>query len=156
MRGVAEPERTLVIVKPDGVQRGLVGEIIGRLERRGLKIVALDLRQIDRSLAQRHYAEHEGKDFYDSLVDYISSGPVVTFVLEGPEAIAVTRATVGATRPAAAAAGTIRGDFGLTVGRNLIHASDGPESAAREVDLFFGGRALASYAREMDRWVLDS
>jgi nucleoside-diphosphate kinase len=153
---VAELERTLVIVKPDGVQRGLVGEIIGRLERRGLKIVALQLQQIDRPLAQRHYAEHEGKGFYDSLVDYITSGPVVTMVLEGPEAIAVTRSTVGATRPAAAAPGTIRGDLGLTVGRNLIHASDKPESAEREVELFFGGREVPSYGRDIERWVLDS
>ncbi|HEY7031156.1 MAG TPA: nucleoside-diphosphate kinase [Thermomicrobiales bacterium] len=153
---MAEVERTLVIVKPDGVQRGLVGEIIGRLERRGLKIVALELMQIDRSLAERHYAEHEGKGFYAGLVDYITSGPVVSMVLEGPEAIAVTRSTVGATRPADAAPGTIRGDFGLTVGRNLIHASDGPASAEREVGLFFGGRNLPSYDRDIERWVLDS
>jgi nucleoside-diphosphate kinase len=153
---VAELERTLVIVKPDGVQRGLVGEIIGRLERRGLKIVGLALRQIDRQLAEGHYAEHQGKKFYESLVDYITSGPVVVVVFEGPDAVAVTRATVGSTRPAEAAPGTIRGDFGLTVGRNLIHASDGGESAAREVGLFFGGLELADYARDMDRWVLDS
>ncbi len=152
---MAEHERTLVIVKPDGVQRGLVGEIIGRLERRGLKIVALQLRQIDRALAERHYAEHEGKVFYASLIDYITSGPVVTLVLEGPGAIAITRSTVGATRPAEAGPGTIRGDFGLTVGRNLIHASDKRESAAREVDLFFGGSAVASYGRDVDRWILE-
>jgi nucleoside-diphosphate kinase len=153
---VAELERTLVIVKPDGVQRGLVGEIVGRLERRGLKIVGLELRQIERQLAERHYAEHEGKGFYASLVDYITSGPVVVAVFEGPDAIAVTRSTVGATRPAAAAPGTIRGDFGLTVGRNLIHASDGPESAAREVRLFFEDRELPSWSRDIERWVLDS
>lgn len=156
MGQVAEFERTLVLVKPDGVQRGLVGEIIARLERRGLKIVALELQHLARPLAQRHYAEHEGKDFYDSLVGYITSGPVVAMVLEGPDAIAVTRATVGATRPVNAAPGTIRGDFGLTVGRNLIHASDKAESAAREIDLFFGGRQLRSFVREIDRWVLDS
>lgn len=153
---MADLERTLVIIKPDGLQRGLVGEIIGRLERRGLKIVGLDVRLIERSLAERHYAEHEGKGFYLSLVDYITSGPVVTMVLEGPEAIAVTRSTVGATKPAAAAPGTIRGDFGLTVGRNLIHASDKPESAAREIELFFGGRSLATYGLDLDRWILDS
>ncbi|MEA2594572.1 MAG: nucleoside-diphosphate kinase [Thermomicrobiales bacterium] len=153
---MAELERTLVIVKPDGVQRGLVGEIIGRLERRGLKIVGLELRQIERSLAERHYAEHGGKGFYASLVDYITSGPVVVIVLEGPAAIAVTRSTVGATRPAEAAPGTIRGDFGLTVGRNLIHASDKPESAGREVALFFGDQELPSYGRDVERWVLDS
>lgn len=150
---MATIERTLVIVKPDGVQRGLVGEITGRLERRGLKIVALDLRQIDRALAERHYDEHKGKPFYAGLVDYITSGPVVTMVLEGPEAVAITRATMGATRPAEAAPGSIRGDLGITVGRNLIHGSDGPESAAREVELFFGDRLLA-YERDLDRWVL--
>jgi nucleoside-diphosphate kinase len=150
---VAELERTLVIVKPDGVQRGLIGEVIGRLERRGLKIVAMELRQIDRNLAERHYAEHQGKGFYEGLVSYITSGAVVTLVLEGPEAIAVTRSTVGATRPAEAGPGTIRGDFGLTVGRNLIHASDKPESAAREVDLFFGEK-LVNYERDIDRWIL--
>jgi nucleoside-diphosphate kinase len=150
---VAELERTLVIVKPDGVQRGLIGEVIGRLERRGLKIVAMELRQIDRDLAERHYAEHQGKGFYEGLVSYITSSAVVTLVLEGPEAIAVTRSTVGATRPAEAGPGTIRGDFGLTVGRNLIHASDKPESADREINLFFGEK-LVSYLRDIDRWIL--
>jgi nucleoside-diphosphate kinase len=150
---VADSERTLVIVKPDGVQRGLIGEIIGRLERRGLKLVALNFGTIDEPTAKRHYAEHEGKPFYDGLVSYITSGPSVTMVLEGPAAIAVTRSTVGSTRPAEAAPGTIRGDFGLTVGRNLIHASDGAESAAREVGLFFGGD-LPSYVRDLDRWIL--
>jgi nucleoside-diphosphate kinase len=143
----------LVIIKPDGVQRGLIGTIIHRLERRGLKIVAMDLRQIDRALAERHYGEHEGKPFYAGLVDYITSGPVVTLVLEGPNAIAVTRSTVGATRPAEAAPGTIRGDLALTVGRNLIHASDGAESAQREVALFFGDRLL-DYSRDIDPWIL--
>jgi nucleoside-diphosphate kinase len=153
---VAEQERTLVIVKPDGVQRGLVGEIIGRLERRGLRIVALELRQIDEALASRHYAEHEGKGFYRSLVEYITSSPSVVMVLEGPGAIAVVRSTVGSTRPAEAAPGTIRGDFGLTVGRNLIHASDKPESAEREVALFFEGREIPTYSRDFERWILDS
>jgi nucleoside-diphosphate kinase len=146
-------ERTLVIVKPDAVQRGLIGEVIGRLERRGLKIVAMELRQIDRALAERHYAEHQGKGFYDGLVSYITSGEVVTMVLEGPDAIAVTRATIGATRPVDATPGTIRGDLGLTVGRNLIHGSDGPESAEREVALFFGDK-LVSYERDIDKWIL--
>ncbi|MGH2532955.1 MAG: nucleoside-diphosphate kinase [Thermomicrobiales bacterium] len=146
-------ERTLVIVKPDGVQRGLVGEIIGRLERRGLKIVAMEMRQIDRAHAQRHYAEHEGKPFYEGLVDFITACPVVILVLEGPNAVAVTRATMGSTRPAEAGPGTIRGDLGLTVGRNLIHGSDSGESAAREVALFFGDRVL-NYERDIDRWVL--
>jgi len=150
-------EQTLVIIKPDGVQRGLVGEIVGRLERRGLKIVALELRQIDRALAERHYGEHEGKPFYAGLVDYIVSGPVVTMVLEGPRAVEATRAAIGATRPVESAPGTIRGDLGLEVGRNLIHGSDSPESAAREVALFFGPeRVLAGWRRDADRWVLEN
>jgi len=148
-------ERTLVIVKPDGVQRALVGEIVGRLERRGLKIVAMALRRIDRALAERHYGEHQGKPFYPGLVAHITSGPVVLMVLEGPDAIAVVRATNGATNPVAAAPGTIRADFALALGRNLVHASDGPESAAREVALFFGEDAVLSYERGIDRWVLE-
>ncbi len=148
-------ERTLVIVKPDGVQRGLVGEIIGRLERRGLKIVGLDFRTIDRGIASRHYGEHEGKPFYDGLIDYITSGPSVLMVLEGPNAVAVVRSTMGATNPVNAAPGTIRGDLGLMTGRNLIHGSDGPESAAREVALFFGDRAASGWARDADRWILE-
>ena len=148
-------ERTLVIVKPDGVQRALVGEIVGRLERRGLKIVAMELRRIDRALAERHYAEHQGKPFYPGLVEHITSGPVVLMVLEGPDAIAVVRTTNGATNPVTAAPGTIRADYGLALGRNLVHASDGPESAAREVALFFGDEAILSYEREIDRWVLE-
>ncbi len=145
-------EQTLVIVKPDGVQRGLIGEIIGRLERRGLKIVALRMQSIDGNLAKRHYAEHEGKPFYEGLVEYIGSGPSVTMVLAGPEAIAVTRSTVGATRPVEAAPGTIRGDLGLMVGRNLIHASDSSESAQREIALFFEDD-LIPYTRAIDTWV---
>lgn len=152
---MAEQERTLVIIKPDGVQRGLIGEIIGRLERRGLKVVGLSLQTIGREIAERHYGEHAGKPFYAGLVDYITSGPVVTMVLEGPQAIAATRATVGSTRPVEAAPGTIRGDLGLMVGRNLIHASDGPESAAREVDLFFGESLSGSWSRDTDRWILE-
>ncbi len=153
---VAGLERTLVIVKPDGVQRGLVGEIVGRLERRGLKIVAMQMRVIQRSLAEQHYAEHAGKAFYEALVSYIGSGPSVTLVLEAPAAIAVTRSTVGKTNPGEATPGTIRGDLGLVVGRNLIHASDSPDSAAREVELFFGTGALVEYERDIDRWVLES
>lgn len=153
---MAELQRTLVIVKPDGVQRALVGEIIKRLEQRGLRIVGLRLQHIDRQLAEQHYEEHVGKGFYESLVSYITSGPSVTMVLEGPDAIAVTRSTVGSTRPAEATPGTIRADYGLTVGRNLIHASDKPESAVREIALFFGNDALPTYERNIDRWILDS
>jgi nucleoside-diphosphate kinase len=148
-------ERTLVIIKPDGVQRGLVGEIIGRLEQRGLKIVALDFRTIDREVAARHYAEHVGKPFYEGLIDYITSAPSVLLVLEGPSAVAVVRATMGKTNPVDAASGTIRGDLGLMTGRNLIHGSDGPESAVREVALFFGDRAVAGWERDSDRWILE-
>ena len=147
-------EQTLVIVKPDGVQRGLVGEIIGRLEQRGLKIVALDFRVIDRALAEQHYAEHQGKGFYEGLVAYIGSGPSVTMVLEGPSAISATRKTVGATKPAEADAGTIRGDLGLVMGRNLVHASDSPESARREVALFFGEGQTVAYDRAIDEWII--
>jgi nucleoside-diphosphate kinase len=148
-------ERTLVILKPDAVQRGLTGEIIARLERRGLKIVGLDMRTIERELAARHYAEHEGKPFYSGLIDYITSAPVVLMVLEGPNAVAVTRATMGKTNPVEAAPGTVRGDLGLMTGRNLIHGSDAPESAEREVAIFFAGRDLASWSRDTDRWVLE-
>jgi nucleoside-diphosphate kinase len=150
-----ELEQTLVILKPDAVQRGLIGEIMRRLEDRGLKIVALDMRTIGRDIAARHYAEHEGKPFYAGLIDYITSGPVVLMVLEGPNAIAVTRATMGKTNPAEALPGTIRGDLGLMTGRNLIHGSDGPESAQREIALFFGDRAVATWPRASDPWVLE-
>lgn len=148
-------EQTLVIVKPDGVQRGLVGEIIGRLERRGLKPVAMRMAVIGPDLSQRHYAEHEGKPFYPGLIEYIGSGPSVIAVFEGPRAIQATRATVGATDPVAAAPGTVRGDFGMEKGRNLIHASDSPESAAREVALFFGDNATVGWDRTIERWILE-
>ena len=131
-------ERTLVILKPDAVQRGLTGEIIGRLERRGLKIVGLDMRTIDRDVATRHYAEHEGKPFYAGLIDYITSGPVVLAVLEGPNAIEAARQLIGATNGIEAAPGSIRGDFALEVRRNLVHGSDSDASAAREIKIFFG------------------
>lgn len=148
-------ERTLIIVKPDGVQRGLIGEIIGRLERRGLKFVAMKLIQIDRPLAERHYEEHQGKPFYDGLIDYITSSPVVVGVVEGPNAIDAVSATVGKTNPLDAATGTIRGDLGLTVGRNLIHRSDKPETARREIDLYFRPEEIFSYERDTDRWIIE-
>ncbi|HSR23076.1 MAG TPA: nucleoside-diphosphate kinase [Candidatus Eisenbacteria bacterium] len=130
-------ERTLVLVKPDAVRRGLAGEVLGRFERKGLTIVALELRQIDGELADRHYAEHLDKDFYPPLREFITSGPLVAAVLEGDEAIAVVRALVGATDGRKAAAGTIRGDLSLSNRENLVHASDSPESAAREIVNFF-------------------
>jgi nucleoside-diphosphate kinase len=148
-------ERTLVIIKPDGVQRGLVGEVIGRLEDRGLKIVGLDFRTIDRGVASRHYGEHEGKPFYEGLIDYITSGPSVLMVLEGPNAISAVRSTMGKTNPVDAAPGTIRGDLGLMTGRNLVHGSDGAESAEREVALFFGDRGVEPWSRGTDAWILE-
>jgi len=146
-------ERTLVIIKPDGVQRGLIGEITHRLERRGLKIVGLKLMTISSELAQKHYGVHQGKPFYEGLVQYITSGPVVVMALEGKKAIETVRSTVGATNPASAAPGTIRGDLAVEIGRNLIHASDAPESAENEVKLFFGDEALASWERASDKWI---
>jgi nucleoside-diphosphate kinase len=150
---MAGQERTLVIVKPDAMQRGLIGEIVGRLERRGLKLEGLKLLRVDRALAERHYAEHQGKPFYEGLVSYITACPVVVAVFAGEGAITTVRATIGKTNPAEAAPGTIRGDFALEVGRNLIHASDGPESAAREVGLFFAREELLTYERATDPWI---
>lgn len=146
-------ERTLIIVKPEGVQRGLTGTVLGRFEARGLKLVGLKMTRISPELAGRHYAEHQGKPFYEGLVKHITSSPVVVGVLEGPGAIAITRAMMGHTRPADAAPGTIRGDYGLDVGLNIIHGSDGVESAAREVALFFRDDELVNYERAVDRWI---
>lgn len=145
--------RTLVIVKPDAVQRGLIGPVISRLEATGLKIIGLKFMQIDQDLAARHYAVHKGKPFYESLIDYITSSPVVVMVLEGPGAIEIVRRTMGATRPAEAQAGTIRGDLALEVGRNLVHASDSPETAAYELGLFFDEAELVPWVRDTDRWI---
>ena len=130
-------ERTLVLVKPDGVQRGLIGEIVGRIERKGLRIVALEMRTLDRATAEKHYAEHEGKPFFGGLVDFITSGPLVALVAEGPRAHEAVRALMGVTDPVKSAPGSIRGDFALEIGENLVHGSDSPESASREVSLFF-------------------
>ena len=130
-------ERTLVLVKPDAVRRGLVGEVLGRIERKGLRLVALELRTLDRPTAEEHYAEHVGKPFFDALIAFITSAPLVAAVAEGPRAIETWRAMMGATDPVKAASGTIRGDFGLIVTENLVHGSDSAASAAREVALFF-------------------
>ena len=148
-------ERTLVIIKPDGVQRGLIGPIITRLEQRGLKIVGMKFMQMDEELAHRHYAIHKGKPFFESLISYITSAPVVVMVLEGPQAIQVVRNTAGATKPTEAAQGTIRADFGLEIGRNLVHGSDSLENAAKEVDLFFGEEGLVPWSRDTDRWIYE-
>jgi nucleoside-diphosphate kinase len=147
-------DRTLVLVKPDGVQRLLTGRILGRFEERGLKIVGLKLVQVDRGLAERHYAIHREKPFFRGLVDFITSSPLVAMVLEGPSAIAVVRSMVGATRPHEAAPGTIRGDYALETAQNLVHASDGPETAVSEIALWFDEDELVSYEREIDRWAL--
>ncbi len=149
-------ERTLILVKPDGMQRGLAGEILGRFERKGLRIVGLKLIQVDRELANRHYAEHVGKGFFDGLVEYITSSPVIAAVLEGPGAIGAVRTLLGATNPLEAAPGTIRSDFGVEKGRNLVHASDGPESATREIGLFFGQGEVIGWSRDVDRWIIES
>ncbi len=147
-------ERTLVILKPDAVQRGLIGEIIGRLERRGLKIVAMKMVQLTEEIARRHYAIHEGKPFFEGLIRYITSAPVVLMVLEGPRAIETVRLTMGATDPIKATPGTIRADLALTVDRNLVHGSDGPETAAAEIALFFREDELLDYQRDTDRWLM--
>jgi nucleoside-diphosphate kinase len=148
-------ERTLVIVKPDGVQRGLIGPIISRLERRGLRLAALKLIHMSRDLAEDHYRIHEGKPFYPKLIDYITSGPVVVAVIEGTNAIEVVRRTMGGTSPVTSEPGTIRGDFGMEVGRNLVHGSDGPETAADEIPRFFTEDEIVSYARAVDPWIYE-
>jgi nucleoside-diphosphate kinase len=148
-------ERSLIILKPDAVQRGLVGPIISRLEQRGLKLVGLKLMRIDENLARRHYAVHEGKPFFNGLVEYISSGPVVVAVATGKNVIQVIRNTVGATNPVQAAPGTIRGDYALEIGRNLIHASDSPENGENEVSLFFKPEELVENERSTDRWIYE-
>jgi nucleoside-diphosphate kinase len=149
-------ERSLVILKPDAVQRGLIGPILGRLEARGLKIIGMKLVQIDEGLARRHYAEHEGKKFFPGLIQYITSGPVVVLVIAGDNAIQMIRNTVGATNPLNAAPGTIRGDFAVTVGRNLIHASDSPQNGETELKNFFEeGELIQNFERATDPWIYE-
>ena len=149
-------QRTLVLVKPDGVQRGLAGEVISRLERRGLKIVALKMIHMSRELAHRHYADHEGKGFFSGLVEFIISSPVIAMVVQGKDAIEVVRKTMGDTDPVKAAPGTIRGDLGLDIGRNLIHGSDSQESAQTEISLFFSEEEIWDYPRDVDRWITET
>jgi len=148
-------ERTLVLVKPDAMQRGLASEVLGRFERRGLKMVAARLLLIDEALAARHYAEHVGKPFYERLCNFITSGPVIAAVFEGEEAVALARQTIGATDPAKAAAGSIRGDFGVDMGRNMVHGSDSPGSAARELALFFDEKDIVSWERSVEGWIVE-
>jgi nucleoside-diphosphate kinase len=147
-------ERTLILIKPDGVQRGLVGRLLDRYEQRGLRLVGLKLMRADRELAERHYAVHREKPFFGGLVDFIVSSPLVALAVEGPNAIAVCRAINGATRPHEAAPGSIRGDFALETGQNLVHASDSAETAEAELALWFAPDELFDYDRDIDRWVL--
>ncbi len=149
-------ERSLVLVKPDGVQRGLIGEVIARLERRGLRLAAAKFMAVSKDLAETHYAIHKGKPFYDGLIAYITSAPVMAMAWEGPNAVAAIRQTMGATRPTEAAPGSLRHDFALEVGRNLTHASDTVENAEKEVALWFEKEELVDWSREVDRWMFES
>jgi nucleoside-diphosphate kinase len=146
-------QRTLVLVKPDGVQRGLIGEIVRRLEGRGLKLIGLKMMQVSRELAARHYAEHQGKAFYEGLLTFITSGPIVAMIWEGREAVTVVRSLMGSTDPLKALPGTIRGDLALDHGMNLIHGSDSPQRAEAEMALFFNDKELHDYERTADRWI---
>ena len=148
-------ERTFVMVKPDGVQRGLIGEVIARLERRGLRLIAAKFMKVSQELAETHYSIHKGKPFYDGLISYITSAPVMAMVWEGPNAVGAVRQTMGATRPTEAAPGTLRHDFALEVGRNLTHASDSVENGAGEVALWFKPAELVDWSRENDRWIFE-
>ena len=146
-------ERSLVLIKPDAMQRGLAGEIIARLEKKGLKIVAMKMLHMDKSLAQRHYAIHKGKVFFDDLVSFITSSPVIAIVFQGKNAVEIIRQMMGETDPAKAYSGTIRGDFGIDIGHNLVHGSDSLENASKEIDLFFSAEEIFNYERELDAWI---
>jgi nucleoside-diphosphate kinase len=148
-------ERTLVLVKPDGVQRGLIGEVISRLERRGLRLIAAKFVQVDQPMAEEHYAVHKGKPFYEPLIAYITSAPVMAMVWEGPSAIRAVRQTFGATRPLDAEPGSLRHDFALEVGRNLVHASDSPETSEVEVKLWFTQEEMVTWNRAVDPWIFE-
>jgi nucleoside-diphosphate kinase len=149
-------EESLVLVKPDGVQRGLIGEVINRLERRGLRLIAAKFMQVSQELAETHYAIHKGKPFYGGLIKYITSAPVLAMVWEGPNAITAIRQTMGATRPTEAAPGSVRHDFALEVGRNLTHASDTVENGVKEVALWFKPHELVRWQRDTDKWIFES
>lgn len=149
-------ERTLVLLKPDSVQRGLVGEVISRLESRGLKIVAAKMLRMDDGIATRHYGAHVGKPFFEGLVSFITSGPIIAMVLEGNNAVEMTRVTMGSTDPLEATPGTIRGDLATDIGRNLIHGSDSPETARREIGIFFSSREILDYSRDVESWITES
>lgn len=149
-------ERTLVIIKPDGVQRGLIGEIIARVERRGLRLVGMKLMEVSKDLAERHYAIHKGKPFYNGLIDYITASPVAVMAWEGPKAVEAVRQTLGATNPTAAAPGTIRADFALEIGRNLTHGSDSAENGNAEVALWFKPDELVNWSKDGERWMYET
>lgn len=146
-------ERSLVLIKPDALQRGLAGEIISRLEKKGLKIVAMKMLHMDKNLAQRHYAIHKGKAFFDDLVNFITSSPVIAIVFQGKNAVEIIRQMMGETDPVKAYSGTIRGDFGIDIGHNLVHGSDSLENASKEIDLFFSAEEIFNYDRELDTWI---
>jgi nucleoside-diphosphate kinase len=146
-------EKSLVLIKPDAVQRGLAGEVISRLEKKGLKIVAMKMLHMDQALAQRHYAVHKGKAFFDDLVNFITSGPVIAIILQGENAVEIIRQMMGATDPARASGGTIRGDFGIDIGHNLVHGSDSLQNASQEIDLFFSPEDILDYDRDLDAWI---
>ena len=148
-------ERTLVLIKPDGVQRGLIGEVLSRIERRGLRLVGAKFMHVSQQLAETHYAIHQGKPFYDGLIKYISSAPVMAMVWEGPNAIAAVRKTMGSTQPTEASPGSVRHDFALEVGRNLTHASDSVENGQAEVSLWFTDQELVSWGRALDPWIFE-
>ena len=148
-------ERTLILVKPDGVQRGLMGEIVSRFERRGLKLLGMKFIQMSEDLANQHYAVHKERPFFNDLVSYITSGPVLAMVWEGKDAIAAARSTIGATKPAEATPGSIRGDFGMEIGRNLVHGSDSPENGVKESNLFFAPEELVTWTRATESWICE-
>jgi nucleoside-diphosphate kinase len=148
-------ERTLILVKPDAMQRGFAFDVLGRLERRGLRIAGLRLLQVDEAMAKHHYGEHEGKPFFEGLVSYITSGPIIAAVFEGTNAVTAARSTIGSTNPTESAPGTIRGDLGLEIGRNLVHGSDSAESANREIGIFFDGQPVLDWKRDTDGWIFE-
>lgn len=152
----AQTQRTLVLIKPDGLQRGLVGAIVSRLETRGLKIVAMKMLKMNQKMAEQHYNIHRERPFFQGLVSFITSSPIIAIVLEGPDAVELSRNTMGTTNPIQAPLGTIRGDFALTIGRNLVHGSDSMETAASEIKLFFQSAEILDYPRDVDPWIIES
>lgn len=152
---MADVQTTLVLIKPDGLQRGLAGEIIARLERRGLQLVGMKLMQVDQTLAHRHYEAHGERPFFPGLVQFITASPVVALAVRGPNSVELVRQTMGATNPAAAAPGTVRGDLGIDIGRNLIHGSDSAEAAEREVGLFFAAGEIIEWERSAEGWIVE-